>query len=732
MDKKRTKSTLWEYFDESVIGNMKYCVTSNEPFKVSENGKTYYYAILLDADKIGGINKKSKNDQEIGGMIECVKGGRVDVLVTSELNERGEILFLPTMVTIDCLQDYGKFVRCDEYEFVKLNSSLEIVERTGIFVSYDICREIANGHIKLEDYLASQQQSVISEETSDDDDEDDDDDDDGGTVFEYLTDDNLSGMSDSESDEEPEDSSDDAPNSSVASKFKSVMEKAGQTVQNVVDKIADETGYKDMVPDAATKPAQPIVTAAPQVASQTVTNTEPEPEKNVEYTEVQIETSIARIFHADNLELSVSSDPFDQLFTINGQLFVLNDDARDEYVNKHLNNMMYVANENLKKFRKGNIAKLREKYFMLMSLRILDIQKELDVNNQATEYGSQKWAIDETKKDKLSRATALAEEKRKVIEEEYARRRDEYCNEAAQRARNEFNNKYQRAHNDEMDRVEGIVKHNIQVDYESEMQALYAARRTEALTLLDLNITGVLKELTLDYHKMVEEENAMFSKYLDELREYAEKLHSDDAKLIAVNEENIRMNNEIISVRAEAEAKVKQVQQDYDTSKNMLETKLQLTEARAESQSQMLKAQLVEQETKFEKEKTKLQEQLDNAIERAASMQEAVRVDYEHRLEQANDDRDSWKQTFESYKEQHRHNNRLATIVVIAATIAALAGGFMAGGMYWNKLTGNEPAESSNSKIVIDVPPTDYITPIAPGGDAASGTGQISSVVNIS
>lgn len=730
MDKKRTKSTLWEYFDESVIGNMKHCVTSNEPFKITEDGKSYYYAMLLDADRVGGINKKSKNDAEIGGVVECIKGGKIDVIVTTELNERGEILFLPTMNTIDRLQDYGKFVRCEDYEFVKLNNNLEIVERTGIFAPYDTFRLIESGHINLEDYLASQQPPVIAEEEFEDEE-------DNGVLFEELTDD--------DDDDDDEDAVDDVsnefveesqeePEKTITGKLKSVVEKASQTAQAVVEKIADESGYNDMI-GATAKSSQPVITnAAPAAATQTVENEEPTVQEDVEYNEIRIESTVARIFHADNLELSVSSEPFDQLFTINSHLFALNTNVQDKYVNKHLNNMATAANDALKKFRENHIDELRQKYFLLMSRCVLDIQKELDVNNQETEYGSQKWALDETKKDKLSRVTALAEEKRKAIEEAYARRRDEYCNAAAQQARIEFNSKYQRSHNDEMERVEGIVKHDIQVDYERELQALYAARRTEALTLLDLNITGVLKELTTDYHEMVESENALYEKYAERMREYAEELHANDAKQIAVAEERLRINNEVEKARAEAEVKISKVTNDYKSAQAMLETKLQLTEARSESQSQILKAQLAEQEARFEKDKAKLQEQLDNAIEKAASMQEAVRADYEHRLEQAHDDRDSWKQTFESYKEQHRHNNRLATIVVIAATIAALAGGFMAGGMYWNKLTGQKPADSSNSKVVIEVSNTeesDDFVPIKPNSSSSSDNGQISSVVNI-
>ena len=125
-------------------------------------------------------------------------------------------------------------------------------------------------------------------------------------------------------------------------------------------------------------------------------------EEDIVYDEETVRTAVVRTFHADNLDLPVSSEPFDQLFTLNNHLIKFDVDPRDTYVNEHLNKMAADANRDLKKLRADNLHKLREKYFMLMSLRVIEIQKELDVNNQDTEYGSQKWALEATRKDSLS------------------------------------------------------------------------------------------------------------------------------------------------------------------------------------------------------------------------------------------------------------------------------------------------------------------------------------------
>lgn len=715
---KNSKEIMSENFNESVPSAMKHCLTNNKPFEFVEDGKTYYIGMLLDTAKIGGITKKSKNDKEVGGMIECVRGGKIDLFATAELNERGELLFLPTPQTLNCLSEYGKFRECKDYEFVKLNGNLDIVERTGLFAPYDIFRAIGAGQLDIQEYLAPAEQPVIPE-----------------TPVEYSLDDLMSDDENSPDlpTELPDNVADEtsAEKTSVVDKAKAVAEKVGKAVQNVAEKVADNTGYADMVEKPADVQSQTkAVAAAPQTVADAAP---PEEEKEITYTEIQVEAAINRIFHADNLDLPVSSEPFDQLFTLNNQIIAFNFDERDTYVNEHLNIMAADANRDLQKLRSDNLRALREKYFMLMSVRVLDIQKELDINNQDTEYGSQKWALENTRRDKMERIRTTVDERRKALEDIYNRNREDHCNAAAQRAKTEWNALHQRAHNDAMDKVEGIVKHEIQTDYEHDLQELYTARRNEALSLLDLNITGVLKELSNEYKTMFEAEKALYNKHAEAMREYANELHAEDAKRLAVDEERNRISTEVSNARADAAAKIDLIKREYETAQTALEARSQVAISQAESQTQLLKEQMAERTGMLEKDKEKLQEQLDEAIERAVTMQNAVKVDYEHRLAQAKDDRDSWKQTFESYKEQHRHNNRLATVVVVAVTLAALVGGFMAGGLYWNKFVKDD--SQSNSRVIevsepIDDADSEASKPVA-SKPTNSNDGQISTVVNI-
>lgn len=678
MGKKDIKSTLGAFFDESVPGNIKPIITGNTAFKIVENGKPVYIGMLLDTVKIGGINKKSQNNPQIGGMIECVKGARIDLFVTKELIDSGELLFIPTTTTFDGLSDYGLFTSCKDYEFVKLNSNLELIERTGIFGSYSDFREICSGQTSITEYIKP---ADVIQKGSDED----------PTV-----------------NHNPIAQIVDKAKTTASAVVDKVAPVASKVVESVKEKVSESSGLKDMLPGAKKPTVTNEESSTADVSAAEATDTaasdanEETVEEDIVYTETEVESSIERIFHADNLDLPVTAEPFDQLFTLNNHLIRFDVDSRDTYVNERLNVMAIDANRDLQKLRSDNLRKLREKYFMLMSVRVLDIQKELDINNQATEYGSQKWALDNTRKDKLERVAGLIEEKRNQIESDYNKARDEYCDAEAKKARSEYNNKYQRAHNDRMSQVEGIVKAEIEADYNRDLNMLYNARRNEALSLMDLNITGVLEELAKDYNDMFEEENALYTKFADEMRAYAKELHAEDAKRLAVEEERNRISNEVNDARTEAAAKIEHIKKDYEAAQMSLQARLDATVAQAEDKNQLIKEQMDMRTSALEQDKEMLRKQLDEAIERADKAQETVKAEYEHRLAQAQDDRDSWKQTFDSYEKQHKHNNRLAAILVIAITIAALAGGFVAGGVYWNRIVAGE-LTSSKTPVEINV-----------------------------
>lgn len=672
MAKKEIKSTLHEYFDESVASAVCPVMAANKAFCLSENGKTIFVGMMLDTKEIGYINNKTKNNMHVGGIIQAVKGGNIDIYVTPETLDNGELLFVPTAKTIDTLTDYSLFTNCNKYEFVKLNHNLDIIERTGVYASYNDFREISAGTMLLDAFLKKSESTIEEPSYTQMD------------VEEKSIKENIRQAMDG------------AKN--VASEIKS---KAADVVQNVVEKVADTSGYNDMR-ESPVETTSVQTSETQSVAENKVVENEEtviEETEDIVYTEIQVESSISRVFHCNNLELEVSSEPFDQLFTLNNHLIAFATDARDTYVNEQLNIMANEANRDLQKFRSENLQRLRQKYFALMSTSINDIQKELDIDNVQSTYGSKKFAIDTSKNKQLSDINSKIVEQTKLIDDEYNKDKDAFCQTALQVASVEYDKDHKDAYLQKRARLEDTLKSDIIADYNRELNDLYIARRNEAYILLDMYISATLDVLAEEYKTMIEDENALYNQKASEMREYAKELHAQDAKRLAVEEERNRISNEVNDARAEATAKIELIKKEYETAQIALEAKSKANIERVENQCAMAKEQMEERTRLYEEDRERLQHQLNDAIEKATSVQELVKSEYEHRISQANDDRDSWKQTLDTYQAQHKRNNILASVLVVAITIAALAGGFVAGGVYWNRLISNDASYSQVQSV---------------------------------
>lgn len=715
MVKKNAKSTMGEFLPESTVSSILPIVKANESFIMKERGKTVYIGMLLDVALIGGISKKSVNDKDKGGVIELIKNGNIDAYITQELNDSNLLLFIPTVNTIDRLGDYGVFRKVSKYEFVKLNDKLEIIERTEVFGGYDVFRAIVTGNEQLSDYI--QADEAVTAGSADD------------PTLSPVTKAVNKGKDVAAAAAEKL-----APVAAKLAPMAGKLAPVGTKIKEAVkDKFENSAVMKDMMPEqndesgenkasekdktetaaenTSEEQAATEKNKAVESASAPVPQTVPSSDDtgDIVYTETQVLTSVERVFHADNLDLPLSSEPFDQLFTISNHLIKFNVDTRDTYVNERLNLMAAAANRDLEKLRADNLKKLRDKYFMLMSARILEIQALYDIKNASTQCGRMKAGLDAQKSADLENISELVAKRQEIIKTDYNTRLEEFCDAKAKEARSEFKSRYETVHNQTLNSVEKQVRADIEVQYTMAMSDLYTARRNDALSMLDVNITGVLQELSNEYKKMFDAETALYEARAKEMREYAKELHQEDAKRLAVEEEHNRISNEVNEARAEASAKIELIRKEYETAQAALEARAAATIESAENKTQFVQEQLELRTKTLMSDRDAIQKQLDEALERADKAQEIVRADYERRLVQAQDDRDSWKQTLDAYKDQHRHNNRLAAILVIAITIAAVAGGFVAGGVYWNRIVAGELTGGNNSSEIKIIEPARVI-----------------------
>lgn len=662
---KQNKSEMSDFFAESVPETLLLSLKDNTNFIITEDNNVYYIGMLLDTMKVGGFNKKSKNDQAKGSIIEYVKGGQIDAYITEDLNNSNKLLFIPTANTLDKLADYSIFTNL-EYEFVKIDKSMNIVSFTGITAPYSKFTAILLGHCNIADFLSATPDETATPDESDE------------TV--------VTETSHSFSD--------------VTNKAKTIASDIVSAVATGANKVKEKVKEKTKEVTADMPDDESFVDVPNDDADTTIDDEQAQDSgQEIVYTETQVVSAVERIFHANNLDLPLSSEPFDQIFTVNNHLIRFDTDQRDGYVNNELNRMAADANRDLMKIRTDNIKKLRDKYFKIMSLRIEDIEKQLDVEDPTKQYGSLKDAILSSKNSKINSLAIEVEKRQAFIENAFESRIKEAEENAARQARADFKVRYQRQHNDDLNNVEPNIRADIQAFYTCELNELFLSRRSDALTILDMNITATLNELAKDYQILSEEENDFYMRAADKMREYSKELHVDDAKRLAIEEEHLRITNEVNNTRAEASAKIELLRREFEATSAALEAKTKSVIEQADATTALLKEQMNERTRELESDKQILQAQLTDSLDKQARAHEIAKADFEHRLEQAKDDAVAWQQTLVSYKEQHKHNNRLATILVAAITIACVAAGFIVGGLYWKNETNNNAIKQETTVV---------------------------------
>ena len=83
----RPSESLASVLLESVPAASLDVIRANEKFHVksrSNNGEQCYLVMTLYVEKIGGLNKHMRSDQDKGQFIECINGGNIQVHVSEQ------------------------------------------------------------------------------------------------------------------------------------------------------------------------------------------------------------------------------------------------------------------------------------------------------------------------------------------------------------------------------------------------------------------------------------------------------------------------------------------------------------------------------------------------------------------------------------------------------------------------------------------------------------------------
>lgn len=688
---KKPSPGLSEFFDESVPANALSVMKQNYAFAASDKGEPVYLCVMLDTEVIGGIDRKTKNDKAVGGVIEKVRGGLIDAYVTAETNENKQLVFIPTMKTLDALADYSKFTK-PEWELVKVKDD-ESIERTGMMITYRDMLAIAKQTKSLQDFLTNlvaEQREAAKQAEAD-------------AAAQEAAPQPASPYGRTEMPKSDELGSDEFSGGYEQPAQNRVPVSAPAAMPDLSDDGTFDENFEDPFGDGV--PADYDQGAYNQAGEQQYAGgynpdyeqAAMQPEREFMVSQEQIMDAITRTFFADDLNLQVSTEAFDQAF-IKGNIplqFALNE--TEGFTDGALNQRMIQYNQYLTQLHNQNLMEARTLYLNLMSKRVAEIQTQLDTEDSGTEWGMRKRRLEDMRDTRLSQSDAVIERRKQELIDNFEARMEEEAQAAATAAKTRYKQRFGKQHDDDLFSAEAKVRSEIQSDFQTSLHELYEERRTRSLSLLDLNVDGALHEITEVYRDMFAKESELYSQFSKEIDTYTESLHVEAAQRVILEEERLRQTNLANEVREEMNLKLNTMEQDFKARMTALEAERDAAVRNASESVSLMKQQKEEERALAEQRERGLQEQLEKSIQRFQDAEENVKRDYEHRMQQAHDNEIAWQNTLESYKLQHKHNNVIAAVLVVAIVAACLAGGFVGGYLYNQKV-----AERTTYQDIVD------------------------------
>jgi hypothetical protein len=669
----KQKSGMEEFFNISVPESALETFDENKNFfqgdKRDESAR--YVGMMLHAETIGGFNKKSKGDADKGMIIEAISGGNIDTYITAEQNAADELIFIPTGKTFDFLEDFSILTNA-EYEAVKIHFRNGAIEKTGIVKSFAKFRNVQKGTDSIGELLgAAIQVSTSSAETA------------------------IPPVAST------------PPTAPVLTVPPALP--AGAEVPPVPAlTIPDTSAAPQLAPPTAdaSAPVNPTETpAAPQSAPAVLAQEDDSPDEEDDdavYTEADVTREVTRRYYSEGLDLVVSPNPFDLMFVSGNKQILFETDQKDGFVDGELNRMAKNANVELQRLRQKRLYNMRKDFLESASECAILLQQKHDIQDPTTEFGRKKADLEDKRKGKVETIDALVSEESARLNQDYSRTLQAVMEEGARKAKSEYALKHGKDHSRKIERLPADIRTRIQSEHSVELNELYHERQSVVITSFDYMTTQLLKELSQkQFVELIKEEDELYAKYTKQLEDYASRLHQEDARRVMVEEERLRIQNDVGRVREELKAKIDELTQNYEVTKQALESKHSNIVSGLQQQNAFLREQMDISTDSHRQEKEALEQSLEKMQQRYASAHSEATENCRTQVENARHDAESWRNSVTVLQAQHSRSNKIAIVLMAAVAIMMLCIGFVVAGIWYGQ-TFNRGDTTSSAGVYVE------------------------------
>lgn len=632
---KKKRDGMSSVLHESVMGTVLDDFHENTPFVLEVDGHTKYLGLYLDTEDIGGLNKKSNKDEAKGSIIECINSGRIKTLITADLLEAEDIIIVPDSITLDAMEEFSLLARAPyRICFVDDDENIELTENS---ISWQEAMQIQTNQESLKRFLGLEEEEVEEEPYEEE-------------LYEEEIEDIPYEDDSSPADEVPDDYS-----SGEDTMFEEGFD------------FNDEEDYSDY--DEPT-----------DESDDTEDDFSEEPEVDpYEIPDELVHGTITRKFYSDDLGLEITTEPFDAQFLHHNGYVPFNESFEDGWLNEYVSHLTKDANTELKKMHQHNLFKVRERYLKLVAMHCEDIQRSLDTNDDNTQFGQISSSLKKRRLNTLSDIDKIVAKKRNEIETDWENKIKQVGEDAATMARKQFRDRFGSQHEQNLYQIEPNVKNEVEQDYHIAVYQMQEDRRAEASKRLDYGINETLQEVSEMYVDMLDAEQFRYNELQAQIAAFVDDNRKDDVAQRKALEEDHKRRREAEEVRSELTSKLESKASEYEANRISLQVEIEDMERKNEQKIQENNMICENKINEYKNRNEELQDRVNDLLTKYSDLDAQKKMEYESRINQLINERATWEDKCNHIVEVHKRSNSISGFLAIAAIIATLAIGFIAG-----------------------------------------------------
>ncbi|MCY1718504.1 hypothetical protein OVA26_16330 [Microbacterium sp. SL62] len=696
--RKRKVQGVASVINETTSGAAVDTLKRNEPFALP-NGKSWI-GLLLQADDIGGLSDKNKNDADKGQFIQLVKSGSIEVVATPAMMQDNFLGIIPSAATLDRLDEFRLLTEAPYYwcafslgEDGELQAD-SINDRKTTFAEV---RAISTGQTPLQQVLpevwswgggnASEFDRIVSgapamgaqNGTS-------------TTSTAVLEADPLADAFatdfDPLSDVEPSDGPDLEP---------SFEEFSYDVATGVIDDDAEPELPFDAEQFEAQVAAAPTIDPESGVPAVELTWSDDDAAAEAEAVddatngyeqylvenrervvdEKEVRDTIARRFLSDDLDLVVDLAEFERVFNTSAEPIAFDvPSEQSDWLTTQMAQLSRQANAELAHLHQGNVDELRELYVETMALHVEKTMAFVSTENPESQYSALlTGARDDFDANRANSGQQLADRRNELVANFEAAAQTR-ADQAAAHARANYEDK----HRPKLER--DIADLSLDLDRQHEEQYSHAKstvlemRRKDASVRMDLGTNRIFEHLREVQAEQRERERLLLSAWNAKLSTFLDENRKEDIARAMVLADQLSRSNAVEVLKSEQAAELARVREDHAGREAELLTQLRLVREEGHAQLESRRAEY-EASLNLERDRVTSGAALLEASQRQlAELSDSIKKSYEAKIAELSSARSSVESELKRTRKDHKRSNRIFALmcVVLGGSGVAIGG----------------------------------------------------------